>query len=82
MEFDFCSNLGNNAERWLNMRFLNKKLNAIYKYLYIHDGDIYCQSEIAKDLGFTRTTVRKYVKYLIRREYIKKDGRRIHILPQ
>lgn len=64
------------------MRFINKKLDAIYKYIFIHDGDIYCQLEMEKDLNITRKTIRKYVNYLIKREYIKKDGRRLHILPQ
>ena len=64
------------------MRFVNKYIDRIYKYLYIHDGETILQKDIASDLQIDKKTIRKYLKWLVRREYIKKDGKKISILPQ
>lgn len=64
------------------MRFVNKYIDRIYKYLYIHDGQTILQKDIASDLQIDKKTIRKYIKWLVRREYIKKDGKKISILPQ
>ena len=52
------------------MQFFNKNLAKIYKYIYIHDAT-----------ALSKPTVHKYIKWLIRRELIKKDGKHFSILP-
>lgn len=63
------------------MKFLNKYIDKIYKYIYINDGQIFILTEMEKEIGITRKTIAKYLKWLERRELIKKNGKRIFILP-
>lgn len=63
------------------MRFRNKIIDKIYKYIYINDGQLFIQTEMEKDLGINRKTIAKYLKWLEKRELIKKVGKRIFILP-
>jgi len=64
------------------MRFVNKYIDKIYKYLYIHDGETLLMKDMERELNITVKTIRKYLRWLVRREYIKKDGKKISILPQ
>lgn len=64
------------------MHFVNKFANKIYKYIYIHDGETLLYQDMAKELGICRKTISKYVKWLDRRGYIKKIGKRLEIIPQ
>lgn len=63
------------------MRFVNKYVDRIYKYIYIHDDETILIKDIARAVGFTEKTVIKYVRWLVRREYIKKDGKHFKIIP-
>lgn len=63
------------------MHFVNKFANKIYKYIYIHDGQTLLEKDIANDLGINRKTVRKYVRWLDRRGYIKKTGKHYETVP-
>lgn len=63
------------------MHFVNKFANKIYKYIYIHDGQTLLEKDIASDLGINRKTVRKYVRWLDRRGYIKKTGKHYETVP-
>lgn len=64
------------------MRFFNVYLDKIYNYLRQHDGQTVLMKDIARDLNTTRVTVRKYVRWLERRELIKKTGKRFEIVDQ
>lgn len=63
------------------MRFFNSKLDQIYKYIYIHDGETLLKKNIAKDTKSCRPTVDKWLKWLEKRNLIKIDGKTFHILP-
>ena len=64
------------------MKFVNHYVDRIYKYLYRHDGETILLKDLVTEVGFCDKTIRKYLKWLVRREYIKKDGKKISILPQ
>lgn len=61
--------------------FRNKFIQKIYKYLYIHDEQTLLIKDIARDTGLTRPTVIKYIRWLERRELIKKTGKFFKIIP-
>lgn len=63
------------------MHFFNKNLAKIYKYIYIHDDETILIKDICTATGISKPTVHKYIKWLIRRELIKKDGKHFSILP-
>lgn len=63
------------------MKFFNPYLDKIYKYIYIHDGQTLLLKDIAKDLSITQPTARKYIKWLARRDLIKKVGKKYYIIP-
>lgn len=65
-----------------SVRFYNKIVEKIYKYIYIRDGQIILQTEMAKELKISRPTIRKYIKWLEKRDLIKKDGKKFSILPR
>lgn len=61
--------------------FRNPYIQKIYKYLYIHDGQTLLIKDIARETGLTRPTVIKYVRWLEKRELIKKTGKFFKIIP-
>lgn len=63
------------------MHIRNTYANRIYKYLLLHDGQTNLQIDISDETGLSRPTVRKYLKWLERRNIIKKTGKKISILP-
>lgn len=66
----------------LKMKIRNQYANIIYKYIYRNDGQTILQIDIAEETGISRPTIRKYLKWLERRNLIKKTGKRISILPE
>lgn len=63
------------------VNFRNKFLQKVYKYIYIHDDETILMKDMEKETGITEKTCRKYVRWLERRELIKKDGKHFKILP-
>ncbi len=63
------------------MRFVNKFADKVYKYIYIHDGETLLLKNMERDLQISRPTIRKYIRWLVRRGYIKKDGKQFEIVP-
>lgn len=63
------------------MYFRNSYLHAVYKYIYIHDDETILLKDMAEETGICDKTCRKYIKWLERRELIKKDGKHFKILP-
>lgn len=61
--------------------FRNPYIQKIYKYLYIHDGQTLLIKDIARETGLTRPTVIKYIRWLEKRELIKKTGKFFKIIP-
>ncbi len=64
------------------MRFVNKFADRVYKYLYIHDQETLLLKDIARDTGICDTTCRKYIRWLEKRGYIKKNGKYYEILTE
>lgn len=63
------------------MQFFNKKIQSIYKYLYIHDNQTILLKDMERDLNITRKTIAKHIKWLEKRGLIKKNGKHYNILP-
>ena len=63
------------------MRLANKLIDKIYKYIYIHSGQTILIKDIAAATGITRQTVSKYIRWLQRREIIKKTGKLFEVVP-
>lgn len=58
------------------MNFKNKFVDKIYKYIYRHSGETILVKDIIDDTGFARATVHKYLNWLIRRDYVIKNGKK------
>ena len=63
------------------MRFFNKNLERIYRYIFIHDDETILIKDMASELNICRQTCSKFVKWLIKRELIKKSGKHFKIIP-
>lgn len=63
------------------VNFRNKYIEKIYKYIYIRDGQTILMKDIEKGTGLSCPTVIKYVRWLERRELIKKTGKFFEIIP-
>lgn len=63
------------------VNFRNKYIAKIYKYIYIHDDETILIKDIIAETRISKATVVKYVKWLERRELIKKTGKHFKILP-
>lgn len=63
------------------MRFFNWRLDRIYKFIYIHDGETILKQDIASATRLSKPTVSKWLKWLEKRKLIKIDGKKFSILP-
>lgn len=63
------------------MNFRNKYIQRIYNYIYIHDDETILLKDMSDDTRFCQKTCRKYIKWLEKRELIKKDGKHFKIIP-
>lgn len=63
------------------MKFFNRYLEKIYKYIYIHDDQTILIKDICEYTSFSKPTVIKHVKWLQRRGLIKRTGKHFKILP-
>jgi len=65
------------------MKFFNKRLERLYRYIYIHDGQTILIQDMVKETQISAPTVRKLLKWLEERELIKRTGKKkfkiIHI---
>lgn len=59
--------------------FRNKYAQKIYRYIYLHDGETLLIKDIAAELQLAKGTIYKYLKYLSRREVIRRDGKKFFI---
>lgn len=53
----------------------NKYARKIYKYIELHDGETILMQDFAKATQISQPTIRKYLRWLIRRELITKNGK-------
>lgn len=58
------------------MKFFNKKLERLYKYLYIHDGQTILMQDLVEEIKVSAPTVRRFLKWLEERELIKRVGKK------
>lgn len=65
------------------MKFFNKRLERLYRYIYIHDGQTILIQDMVRETQISAPTVRKLLKWLEERELIKRTGKKkfkiIHI---
>lgn len=59
----------------------NKFANKIYRYIYIHSGETILIKDIIETTGISKATVHKYLNWLIRRNLIKRNGKKFEVLP-
>lgn len=59
----------------------NKFANKIYRYIYIHSGETILVKDIIEFTGISKATVHKYLKWLIRRNLIKRNGKKMEVVP-
>ena len=64
------------------MTFVNKYADRIYKYIYIHSGETILIKDIIEWTGFSRKTVFKYIKWLLRRNLITKNGKYFEVVQE
>lgn len=63
------------------MNFMNRQLDKLYKYIYIHDDQTLLLKNIAAEINISRPTLNKYLKWLERRELIQRNGKHFKIIP-
>lgn len=63
------------------VNFRNKYIAKIYKYIYIHDDETILIKDMSREIGICQNTIRKYIKWLEKRELIKKTGKHFKIVP-
>lgn len=61
------------------MNFVNKYADKVFKYIYRHDGETILIKDIIEETGLAKGTVHKYIKWLLRRNLIIKNGKKISI---
>lgn len=61
------------------MTFRNKFVDKIYKYIYRHSGETILIKDIIEETGLSKATVHKYLKWLIRRQYVIKNGKKFTV---
>lgn len=64
----------------MNISFPNPYIQKIYHYIYLNDGHNIFYKDIMEALSITYPTVRKYIRWLEKRNIIKRTGKRIAIL--
>lgn len=64
----------------MNILFPKRIINRIYKYLKNHSGETILYKDISEALLISYPTIRKYIKWLIKRELITKNGKKITVI--
>lgn len=59
------------------MIFPNAYIRKIYKYIQLHDGETILMQDLSTAIGASQPTTRKYLRWLIRRELVIKNGKRL-----
>lgn len=63
------------------MNFMNRQLDKLYKYIYIHDDQTLLLKNISAEINISRPTLNKYLKWLERRKLIQRNGKHFKIIP-
>lgn len=66
----------------MQIKFPDLYTQVIYNYLKLHDGELILYRDIMDKFPMCYTTVRRRVNWLIDHNYIRKEKRRISIIPQ
>lgn len=64
------------------MKIKNFYANKIYKYIYINDGQTILIKDIIENTQISRATVFKYIRWLERRNLIKREGKKFFVVPE
>lgn len=60
--------------------FQNKKMQMVYKFIYIHRDETILIKDICKETEISKPTVIKYVRRLEKINVLKRDGKKFHLL--
>lgn len=63
----------------MDILFPNPNIYRIYKYIKLNDGQNILAKDIEAELQLSAPTVRKHLRWLLRRELIKRNGKRIYL---
>ena len=55
---------------------------VIYNYIELHDGDLILYKDIMSKFQMSYPTIRKKINWLIKNNFIEKQGRKISIIPE
>ena len=61
------------------MTIRNKFAQRIFNYIYRHREETILIKDIIEETGISKATVHKYIKWLIRRELITKNGKKFSV---
>lgn len=61
--------------------FTNRYIREIYNYIKRHDGEIILIYEMSDELQITQPTIRKYLRWLMDRNLIRKNKKRFWTIP-
>ena len=64
------------------MTIRNKYAHKIYHYIYCNDGQTILIKDIISETQISKPTVHKYLKWLERRNLIRRAGKRFYIIPE
>ena len=59
--------------------FPNLRIQRIYRYIQLNDGQNILYKDIERELNLSAPTVRKWIRWLRKRELIHQHGKRISI---
>lgn len=62
------------------MHFPKAHINAVFRYLKLHDGETLLVKNIARDIGCGTWTVSRDLKWLQKRGIIRREGKNIWII--
>lgn len=63
----------------MQIQFPNMLLSRIYRYIKLNDGQNILYKDIMEEFGISYPTVRKHIRWLLKRELITINGKRISL---
>ena len=63
----------------MDVNFKNVYRNAIYNYIRVNSGENILQKDIEEAIHICRRTVQRHLHWLEKRNYIRREGKRIYI---
>lgn len=64
------------------IKFPNLYLTIIYRYILQHDGEQILYKNLHEQYNISYPTIRRKVKWLEERRFIRREGRKFFIIPR